>query len=471
MEAKKMLMDMYDKALTATDLRAICKIRGFSPEEVSSASLFETVFHSEKGIKSALDSLTQDEIILLHILNLINKEVDVTFFEYLYGEQEKDSDGWHYQSFATRYKDIFKAVRVSLVRKGVLLFAESTNSWYKSTKLERWVFRFPEEFYRVLPSPFDSPEIFDTRKGVSKDVLRRKLKQVVKGSQIPGEAAGYDITLSAGKLRIGAHEFRMKYLRKWQEKSWETLALKEKKYKGAIVHPIPVVIYVLSQLSQNEWILPDEFSRFWSILYPEGDAPDSQGICAGGWKWGYLSKHEHQGKSYYRPAGTLDARMVKPDSYLTVNGDQSVEIDIETIPYENLEMLALISNMAVVDSRLQITPDLIAIGNASLNIRNHPQTRWLMDKSSLFREVLEKVDKRWGKLVIHENLMVARVRDISLMVKIQQSFADRKQIIPLAKDFIAFPRDTYPKIQKLVEGSGYVIKTVNAETNEWKKKD
>ena len=84
MEPKEMLRDMYDKVLTAADLKAICKSRGFSSEEVASTALFETVFLSEAGLSSAISSLTQDEIALLHILKLINDSVGVTFFKYIY---------------------------------------------------------------------------------------------------------------------------------------------------------------------------------------------------------------------------------------------------------------------------------------------------------------------------------------------------------------------------------------------------
>lgn len=114
--------------------------------------------------------------------------------------------------------------------------------------------------------------------------------------------------------------------------------------------------------------------------------------------------------------------------------------------------------MAILGSQLQISPDLIAIGNAQSNIRNHPLTLWLSNISSLFRDVIEKVDKKWGKLVIHENLLVARIMDLSLVVKLQRSFPD--QIKPITKNVIAFPRDSLPEIQKLVAGAGYVIKTV-----------
>ncbi|NQE54501.1 hypothetical protein C5S29_13005 [ANME-1 cluster archaeon GoMg3.2] len=453
-ETVDMLRDMYDAALTAADLRVICKSRDFYSDEVSSTPLFESVFLTEKGLKSAFGSLTQAEIALLHVLNFINKAVDVTFFEYFYGD--RDSDTGHYQSFATRYTDIFKKVRVSLVRKGILLFAESANTWGRTTKLERWQFRFPEEFYPFLPSPFTAPEIFDARSGIRNDIFRRKIKQVVTGTRIPDESTGYVLRLSHGKLQIKGHEYRMKYLKKWQVESWHASAMLETKTRKGGVHPLQLVIYVLSQLNQNEWILPDDLSIFWNILYPEGKAPDNRNICETGWNWGYLLKQELKGQSYYRLAGTLDTQ--EPESYLRVTGNQPVILDLETVPYENLDLLVQISKMAVLDSQLQISPDLIAIGNAQSMVRNHPLTLWLSTNSSLFREVIEKVDKRWGKLVIHENLMVARIMDLSLVVKLQRSFPD--QIKPIAKNVIAFPRDSLPAIQKLAAGAGYVIKTV-----------
>lgn len=455
-----MLRDMYDKVLTAADLKAICKSRGFSSEEVASTALFETVFLSEKGLSSAISSLTQDEIALLHILKLINDSVDVTFFKYLYADQESDSDSWRYQSFASQYKDIFKNVRTSLVRKGVLLIAEGHDSW-RTTKLERWQFDFPEEFHQFLTSPFESARTCDTRGKDRGTILRRKIKQVITGTQIPKESLGYDLELSNGKLHIGVHEFRTKYLKKWQIESWKQSALPERGYREEVVSPIQLVTYALSQLNRNEWILPDELSSLWRILYTEEEAPDSQTICETGWKWGYLSKQKLQGKSYYRPAETLDASTVTPESYQTVQGDGTVELDLEKVPYETLEVLAQIATMTVVDSRLQISPDLIATGNAPLNVRNHPQTQWLKHNSALFRAVLEKVDENWGKIIIHDNLMVARVSDIGLMVKLQQSFHDHKKVIPLAKEFIAFPCEAFPAIRSFVERSGYVIKTVN----------
>jgi hypothetical protein len=59
--------------------------------------------------------------------------------------------------------------------------------------------------------------------------------------------------------------------------------------------------------------------------------------------------------------------------------------------------------------------------------------------------------------------MIARVKDLSLKVQIQKLFADPKSLVLLPNDFIAFPCDQLPAIQKLVEKSGHVIKKAGAK--------
>ncbi len=71
--------------------------------------------------------------------------------------------------------------------------------------------------------------------------------------------------------------------------------------------------------------------------------------------------------------------------------------------------------------------------------------------------------KRWGKQIIHENMMIARVKDLSLKVQIENSFDDPKSLVSLPNDYIAFPCDLLPAIQKLVETSGHVIKKARAK--------
>lgn len=99
-----------------------------------------------------------------------------------------------------------------------------------------------------------------------------------------------------------------------------------------------------------------------------------------------------------------------------------------------------------------------------MTVRKNDIFEWLKEKSSGFKTAIELAQKRWGKQIIHENLMIARVKDLSLKVQIQKSFADPKSLVSLPNDYIAFPYDQLPAIQKLVEKSGHVIKKAGAKS-------
>ncbi len=108
MEPSHMLTEMCQQVLSTADIKAICKRRGFSAREASSRTMFENYFLSDIGVTAALASLSQEEIILLHLLQLENQAVDIRFFEPL----AQSKHAWH-GTFTQRYTPAFKAVQHS----------------------------------------------------------------------------------------------------------------------------------------------------------------------------------------------------------------------------------------------------------------------------------------------------------------------------------------------------------------------
>jgi hypothetical protein len=112
-----------------------------------------------------------------------------------------------------------------------------------------------------------------------------------------------------------------------------------------------------------------------------------------------------------------------------------------TIPYTVLEILASVATLNIHNSNLRAAANLIKIGNALTTVRKKSVFKWLRENSSGFRTAIEMAQKRWGKQIIHEDLMVARVRDLSLKVQIEKSFTDSQNIVSLSDDYIIFPCD------------------------------
>ncbi|MCE8422892.1 MAG: hypothetical protein J5U16_03035 [Candidatus Methanoperedens sp.] len=87
---------MCKNELNDSDLKAICKRGGFPIKEATSRDVIENFFLSFIGIKEALNSLTYEEVVFLHLLNKINKKVGIEYFERLYG-CKRHAGGYDYR--------------------------------------------------------------------------------------------------------------------------------------------------------------------------------------------------------------------------------------------------------------------------------------------------------------------------------------------------------------------------------------
>ena len=464
--SSNMLTEMCQQVLSTVDIKAICKNRGFSSREASSRTLLESYFLSEIGVEAALASLSQKEITLLHLLNLEGEPVDIRFFARL----SPTKGNWH-NTFTQRYTPVFKMVQNALIRKGLLLIAMAPGA---ETKMERWRFRFPREFAAFLPPICQHTVNFDVVGDVRHTTLRQKVTHILQDHHPPAsdDQNEYPVTLANGQLLIENQPFSVNALLKWQQDQWqrwvahasgEALKKSAAKLKPFRGKPFPPLVnYALAQLKANEWVSATELSTLLQLFYHGTQAPDSLEVCDVGWKLGCLAKHTTQGKEYYRRAPPPEDANQDPKHYLSFTTDSELQVDLETISYQNLACLATISELKVVDSRLIAAPHPIKLSRASETIWNYPLTVWLRNNSTASRKLSETIQARRGKLIIHTDLALARVKDLSLKVELQKAFSDPTELVLLPNDFIAFPSQRLGDIQRLIGKSGYVIKTIKA---------
>ncbi|HJH25910.1 MAG TPA: hypothetical protein C5S37_03850 [Methanophagales archaeon] len=464
MDMQSMLKQMCKSDINDSDIKAICKSRGFPAKEVTSRDIFENFFISMIGIKEALNSLTYVEVVFLHLLNKINKEVGIEYFKRLYG-CAKYASGYDYGTFTQRYKETFKKVKNNLVRKGVLIVIER-ETYTKSTKMERWRFRFPPEFGEFLP-PVVRASKFEEAGDLKREVLRDKLLEIVGGEQKPSPVSNkrsFTLTINDGNLSIGGERFRASRLLEWQRACWNASVKTDTRTRSGDMTPVEVTLYALSQQGEYEWLPADGLAVMLNIFTGvDADHPCDQ-ICEAGWEWGCLVKVVADGKAYYRlPKDPLeDATSSSPEIYLQIEPDGTVALNLMTISYAALEVLASVATLDIHNSNLKATASTIKIGNALMTVRKKGVFAWLRENSSGFRTAIKMAEKGWGKQIIHECLMIARVKDLSLKVQIEKSYTG-SQLVSLPNDYIAFPCDLLPAIQKLVEMSGHVIKKTRDE--------
>ncbi len=473
MDMQSMLKQMCESDINDSDIKAICKSRGFPAKEATSRGVFENFFISTIGIEEALNSLTYEEVVFLHFLSKIKKRVGIGYFERLYGSAES-TNGYHYMTATKRYRETLKKVKNNLVRKGVLIsIIKEQKTYIKYTKMERLRFLFPPEFGEFLP-PLVKASTFKKAGKFKREVLRDKLLELAGGGEKPSPLSNSDkksfkLTINDGKLSIGGEQFRAKYLLDWQKACMraavKTDADKQsyKSYDSYDMAPVDAALYALAQLGEHEWLPANGLAVILKIFTGE-DVDRPEQICEAGWEWGCLAKVVADKTAYYRLPDDSpdDATSPPPEQYLQIVPDGTVVVDLVKIPYTALETLASVALMDIHNANLEATANIIRIGDALTTVRKEGVFEWLEKNSSGFRSAIRTAEKRWGKQVIHECLMVARVQDLSLKVQIEKSYPG-SQLVSLPNDYIAFPCDLLPAIRKLVEKSGHVIKKARAE--------
>jgi len=469
MDKDEMLKRMCQFGLSQADINAICKIRGLPPACLKSRELFQFNFLTDTGIEETMASLNEKEFLFLHLLNAAGEERDITFFTRLYKQAYPGDYGY---TFNDKYKAIFKKVKTELIRKGLLLYTEKPKGWSNTTVLERQRFMFPINFSPLLPPPA-KPVLIDEPgdKIERKDIFRDKLAEILETGKAPdsqSDSVQGKLHIKDGKLLLGKSPFTVKRLKGWNRSRWASSVTIDPRSGNSLLSPVALINYALSFLKEREWAVPDDLLPLWKIAYPAvTNLPDIQSSCEKGFKRGCLEKITKDGKTFYRSL-KIDTGPGnrKPEDFLSIRDDKFITIDLSCIPLDTLEWLSAICNMSIRQGSFAAQPDLVKISHALEKINARPAFVWLQEHHKTFRRIVRAIKKQEGKTVVHNNLMIARVRDLSLKVLLEKKFAYTKKLVSLSHEFISFPVNLFPEIQKVVIKSGHAVKFVDANAND-----
>ena len=463
MTESEMLPMMCQEALSDADVRAICKQRGFSAEEASSRALFENFFLSETGVGEVLRSLLDEEIALLHLLRHIDAPVDLECLAPIYGGPR----GNRYDTFARRYTDVFREVKKSLVQAGVLLMAEMPEGWDRTSKVERWRFRFPDAFGRHLPPLVKSRHRSEETGDIRAAVVRDKLKEIT-GAEPPvaGKAQKkFRLQLVDGEIRGGEGRFSARLIREWQQACWQAAAgtglrkLSLTRFSEKSISAVEAATYALGQLDEHEWVLPQELRLALSVFLEKDVEPAA--VCEAGWQWGCLARLNFEGRVYYRLTDEEPHAGVEPGDCLEASSDGAVAVSLDLVPLPWLGLLNEVADLSLDEkdrARLRAAPNRVKIGRVGVTLQEQAPIQWLKENAGAFAEAFDSMSARAGKQIVHENLLVARVTDLSLKVDIERAFSG--QVVSLTEESIAFPQGLLAPIEKLVTKAGHVVRTV-----------
>jgi hypothetical protein len=454
----EMLHQMCHEVLSEADVMAICKHRGLPKQAASSRQLFENLFLSDAGVAAALRGLDRTEIALLHLLAGQDQPVDVSFFSQLDPPRNKT---WSHNTFTQRFLGVFAKVKERLVRRGILLLALGVESLPAKAKMERWEFALPVHFARHLPPLVESAKRLNSVGDWRSDVARGKLKTVFR--QEAGSATKNErVEIVNGELHWGGKPFRADRALAWQKLHWQAEtgpAKRQQQTNPFTLPPAEAVFHILAGLDAGLWSDADALAVPLEIYC--GSRVDAGSVCESGWRWGLLARQKSDDRDCYRLAPPSADAEVPPNRYLAVAGDQGLNVDLDTVPFDALETLVQISDQRPVaggQPLLRVTPNLLKLGRTADTVAPLPITDWLQKNAPAFRQAFETVQQRRGKTLIHENLLVARIADLSLKVALEKALGRRA--VPLGEEFVAFPTAALAEVKRLVTQMGHVIKEV-----------
>ncbi len=465
MNQTEMLHQMCHEVLAEADVRAICKNRGLPNQAASSRPLLESLFLSDTGVADAMNTLDRTESALLHLLRSQDGPVDVAFFRRLNPPHRK---AWSYGTFSQRFQGVFSRVKDRLVRGGILLLALGPESLTTKTKMERWRFALPVQFARHLPPLVESKRLAGVGDWRS-DAAREKLKTAVRQGA-DRESKTDRVEVVDDELRWGGQPFRSDRPVQWQKRQWQAETAPAKHQKQADPYTLPpaeAVLCILAGLEAGHWSDAAELAVPLEIFC--GFQVDAARVCESGWRWGFLARQEAEGRVWYRLAPPAAAD-TPPDRYLAVSDGESVAVDLDAVPFDALEILVGMSDQRPLPGArplLLVMPNLVKLGRTA-DPRACPDrsagaalplTDWLQKNAPAFHQAFETVRQRRGKTILHENLSVARVGDLSLKVALEKALGSR--IVVLGEEFIAFPPGAVAEVKRLVAQMGHVVKEVN----------
>ena len=450
-------LETMHKSLSATDLREICKKRGFPITNNMSKDTFKNFFLSTVGVEKAISQLSTEEIVFLSMLKN-GKEVNVAYFSLLYKEYDE------YGTFTQKYLNVYRSIKQNLVRTGLLISYERNSGYKKNSKLERMQFIFPSEFINYLPAPFI--KIKESNVLLSKEddsVLRKKVGGIVNQKL---SSTKDNIYIENSTLKYQSTLFNVTALNKWRKEKLKKYIDKQRHSSKVIyisaldkqgtINTTQILIDALVKLNSNQCISADSLSPIFKFIYGDTHTVNLEEVLDQMLSLGFLSKVELDGKNHYHYSDSLKKNDILPEDYLSIEEENFI-VNLK-IPYKALEQLAILCNFTVNKKSLYVNLDFPRLVKKYSLLKEEPLLLWFKNSSKAIRDKINDVEKRYGKILLHSNLLLAKVSDFKLKAIFVKKYEGSNKMIFLSNDYIVALQEERKNIEKLVLKSGLAVK-------------
>ncbi len=435
--------------LTARDLAAICRHRGFNPPAGGKAALAAYLaprLLSPVGAAEALASLEEPGLLLLHAIALAAQPLGLDELHAVVrpGGSARSIDR----------PDLFRSIAGVLLDRGIALVGERDSaSLAAGSRLAQIAFHLPEVHRPLLP-PFPvaaRPLRAAVDPGAARrfvlEVLRRALARAAPRDS--SDADGIQARLAAivsfadGTLRFGgaAMQDAESVLRRLHAEWIRGEAKTGRPHFAAAAH-------ILAHLPPGTGLTPDDLRAALARLGRKTSEADLARFCRDGTD-ARLLLHED---GCYR-AVPVDAFAVADGPLAFRADDQGVEVDLAESGLGALLELASVSRAAPAGDRLRLVPDPVLLGRAADRLDGLAALRSVREASSAYERAARDAVGKHGKLLLHEGLLVIRVDDLGLHTLLAHELGAGART--LGGRHLAVPRGLALRVEKLVRREGF----------------
>jgi hypothetical protein len=468
----------------ATDLKEICKARGFNnlPGNAGKSALAEFVemrITGPQGVRGALTTLDVQSLWVLHALKCAARPVEIGEIYFFYWGA---LHVWDAAAFKKRYEHI----RDRLVNKGVVLVREIRDLWGKRSHYERIEFLIPDVVAESLPAlPLESepvvgePVFADWAESMMEEI-RRDLLPLYNTTTSRCELAPAAV-LNKGAFRLGKREHpSAELLYEMLTRNW--LALGNTKRSGAyskaesdIIDPneekdlgairlnrdfiIPRK-YILNSIPFGHAVrLPRIFEAFNNFKCPMTEETRRVFVAAGV-RFGFLSR---VGETYAVNLKRFDS-IGSASFEFSRDVDGSLSMPLGQVRLSELLFLGQISCLEIRGHSLYAKPSVIQLGRKRTELDESQDARVLWARSAVFHEAFDTVKKRDKKLIVHSNLTLLKLGGSDIKALFKAAYSDC--LAPLGNDYYAISREDLNNMLSYAKKKGFKPKILTSVKGE-----
>jgi hypothetical protein len=478
-ELKSHISNMLNNILTQAELKTLARSKGIAVSGLDKDVLVGLV--EEKFLSTDLPSeqykdLAPEYHFLLHYLKANREPIELKRASmYLEDWEVSKSREWSPYYGRKEFRRFFTQFKTDLAVKGLIVIMESIKmfSHASDSTFERYSFFLPEAFF-----PFLLPLRVQGEKK-DKKVMPRSF-----------EAFAKNILLSSLGLRnpLGPMEKEIAGSFPWKEgipyfqgrpifrpgeyiKHLYTAWAKPNFYDN---YPLNLdtaanVFYILEGLPEGEWIslqpLHDFFRRLTRIFHHKETEKILSRVCDEAAAIGLLEKIDTPGVPFYRlhaEGFSLlkgDGEIPLQGNGISLEGNGSLRADIDRISLFALFELLLISDWKPSGNALLFSPSPVKLGKVFRVFSDFSKLgiyEYLTRNSLSYKQAFQKVEKSFGKYMIHSNLSIFEITDVTISALLTHTFPE--SFIPIGGDFFAVSERNEGEIVKFLDQRKYSIK-------------